>query len=536
MPKAPSRSRFLITISFLIFLFISVAVGLYLMRQNQDIRQKAYNGDFQDSCVKAGCYNQVCISREEDRQLISSVCDYQPIYACYKNVECKIQPNGKCGFTPSSDLEKCLTSPQPPTCQKDNHGNPVCPSFTAPAPGFCQGGTITPGGTDQCGCQKPPTCQYTTEISIGNQRPTDQQLEFQRVSVNQDPPSRMITTTNDVPVKDQGNAQGFVFKAEKGQKLHLLAKETDSNKYGSYIRTAFYNSNGVKLTSADTRISDFIVPATGDYYLVVYTFKKVDAYFRLAIFEQNQLDFSVFIINNFNLELSINPYRRGNLDLAFAHPFTIAIQFPNDAVLNSDNTVSYFDKLEGSFNKTRPILFKFENGDDLKNYVLSGSGKNPENITLSQASGRRIWVKDSNGAQLPENNHYLLDLSAIYETSGVSGNYEQYAWSATLDKQDLYCDMDANACPTGYRCIKPPANCGVDSQSNPLTCAFRAYCQKADKPSADINYDGKVDIDDYTILKQELLKHLARYQADLNKDGWVDLDDYSILKQQLSIF
>lgn len=55
-------------------------------------------------------------------------------------------------------------------------------------------------------------------------------------------------------------------------------------------------------------------------------------------------------------------------------------------------------------------------------------------------------------------------------------------------------------------------------------------------PNADITEDGLVDIDDYSIMKQELLKPMSEYRADFNKDGMVDIDDYSILKQQLRLF
>jgi len=38
-----------------------------------------------------------------------------------------------------------------------------CPMLSQPAPNFCRGGNIVSGGTDECGCNKPPRCEKNTE-------------------------------------------------------------------------------------------------------------------------------------------------------------------------------------------------------------------------------------------------------------------------------------------------------------------------------------------------------------------------------------
>lgn len=88
-------------------------------------------------------------------------------------------------------------------------------------------------------------------------------------------------------------------------------------------------------------------------------------------------------------------------------------------------------------------------------------------------------------------------------------------------------------CPSGFQCYQPP-----------FTCASSEYgfdCAQVMPPmicrlEGDANVDGNIDIDDYSILKQEVLRDLDHYQADLNDDEWVDLDDYTILKQRIKLF
>jgi uncharacterized protein len=40
-----------------------------------------------------------------------------------------------------------------------------CPQLSQPAPGFCEGGTIIAGIEDECGCQRAPSCQYSTNMA-----------------------------------------------------------------------------------------------------------------------------------------------------------------------------------------------------------------------------------------------------------------------------------------------------------------------------------------------------------------------------------
>jgi uncharacterized protein len=50
----------------------------------------------------------------------------------------------------------------------------TCPMLSQPAPGWCNGGNITPGIKDECGCQRAPVCQHAPEEPIGMANPASQ--------------------------------------------------------------------------------------------------------------------------------------------------------------------------------------------------------------------------------------------------------------------------------------------------------------------------------------------------------------------------
>ena len=54
-------------------------------------------------CFKTGCSRQVCSDEE-----VVTTCEYRPEYDCYKTARCERQANGKCGFTDTPELRRCL--------------------------------------------------------------------------------------------------------------------------------------------------------------------------------------------------------------------------------------------------------------------------------------------------------------------------------------------------------------------------------------------------------------------------------------------
>jgi hypothetical protein len=59
-----------------------------------------------ESCRRTGCSGEVC--SDED---VASTCVFRPEYACYRDAVCERQGTGKCGWTQTADLLRCLASP-----------------------------------------------------------------------------------------------------------------------------------------------------------------------------------------------------------------------------------------------------------------------------------------------------------------------------------------------------------------------------------------------------------------------------------------
>lgn len=60
----------------------------------------------QDGCKIGGCNSEICTNGDSEE--IVSICIYKEEFACYKTAVCKKQSNGKCGWTQTDELIKCL--------------------------------------------------------------------------------------------------------------------------------------------------------------------------------------------------------------------------------------------------------------------------------------------------------------------------------------------------------------------------------------------------------------------------------------------
>jgi len=57
-------------------------------------------------CYVGGCSGEIC----SDEEGASSTCIWSPEFACYKDATCERQASGKCGWTETKALEKCLAN------------------------------------------------------------------------------------------------------------------------------------------------------------------------------------------------------------------------------------------------------------------------------------------------------------------------------------------------------------------------------------------------------------------------------------------
>lgn len=61
-----------------------------------------------NSCVVGGCSSQLCGEASEMEGMVTT-CEFREEYACYaKSSRCERQASGKCGWTETAELQKCL--------------------------------------------------------------------------------------------------------------------------------------------------------------------------------------------------------------------------------------------------------------------------------------------------------------------------------------------------------------------------------------------------------------------------------------------
>jgi hypothetical protein len=58
------------------------------------------------ACVVGGCSSQLCT--EASAGGVISTCEWREAYACYRTASCARQSTGKCGWTPTPELNACL--------------------------------------------------------------------------------------------------------------------------------------------------------------------------------------------------------------------------------------------------------------------------------------------------------------------------------------------------------------------------------------------------------------------------------------------
>jgi hypothetical protein len=64
-------------------------------------------------CSVGGCSGQICGDSGSLGDMITT-CEWRTEYACYRTAKCEVQPDGKCGWTQSPELQSCLTSSPAP--------------------------------------------------------------------------------------------------------------------------------------------------------------------------------------------------------------------------------------------------------------------------------------------------------------------------------------------------------------------------------------------------------------------------------------
>lgn len=94
------------------YIYVSINQKMYLFRlvgsEGESILSsvKFAKDEKEDVCQIAGCSGQLCVGKDEKN--IVTTCIYSEKFACYKNARCEKQADGKCGWTQTDELKKCL--------------------------------------------------------------------------------------------------------------------------------------------------------------------------------------------------------------------------------------------------------------------------------------------------------------------------------------------------------------------------------------------------------------------------------------------
>lgn len=101
----------------LLVILLALGVAFYIMeRSGQSILPINWTGETgteteaprEGGCYVGGCSGQIC----SDEEGVVSTCEYKAEYACYQNAKCERQSDGKCGWTPTEELQMCLNTAQ----------------------------------------------------------------------------------------------------------------------------------------------------------------------------------------------------------------------------------------------------------------------------------------------------------------------------------------------------------------------------------------------------------------------------------------
>lgn len=90
----------------IIFLFIVGVVMIYnilaVYKNTAPLNPHNLN-----NCVVSGCSSHICA---EEKMI--TTCEFRPEYACYRKAQCARQTDGRCGWTRTAQLNRCLNNTQ----------------------------------------------------------------------------------------------------------------------------------------------------------------------------------------------------------------------------------------------------------------------------------------------------------------------------------------------------------------------------------------------------------------------------------------
>lgn len=151
--------------------------------------------------------------------------------------------------------------------------------------------------------------------------------------------------TNDDYVYKDGYAKLFKFSMIRGQRLEILAEESQIETTGSFIETELYDNTGSLVMSAQTRLSNieqYTDKCTKECYLIVKSFNSKEGPFLLKIFDLDQVNNLYYAHFADGTEMLTN--ENNSVKSGINQEAVLLIRFVSPIEVIDQNTVRFFQK------------------------------------------------------------------------------------------------------------------------------------------------------------------------------------------------
>ncbi len=433
-------------------------------------------------CVIAGCSGTLCVEASDPR--FATTCEYLPKYQCYNDLTCTRLESGDCGFQEQDQLQQCLAEYEDGDDEDDQTTPDPEYSFFQRLPGELR--------------------DTATELDFGGSA-IELELDDSATYVDVSEFELNDPATEVAPVQ----IVSFTTPEELDRRVELLAQELDIDNQGSYVFSAYYDSDGRILNppnkrTFNTRIQ-FEAEENTQYYALIGAFGN----------REGTVSVTVDYDNTYLLQPLI---RRPNIDDIFRDLDEIP-------VLGRVATDFAFDA---------PRFRNISSSQGLFDWQRSVGPAESSSVY----SSKQVWIKQRCST---ESGPFDLEQGERVEAY-LSGNLDDEGVISTLTVTPQSTNNSESYQPflpgrdyivVGRTVLRNQDNI-VQPSGGPYPAEELGRFSTTNKNIYDLTGDGIIDISDYSILISEYLDETRVLAADYNCDDVVDIEDYSQLIRRYS--
>lgn len=433
-------------------------------------------------CVVAGCSGTLCVEASDPR--FATTCEYLPKYQCYNDLTCTRLESGDCGFQEQDQLQQCLAEYE--DGDDDDEDDQTTPN---PEYSFFQ--------------RLPDELRDTaTELDFGG---SAIELELDETATYVDVSEFELNDTD--PAIAPIQILRFTTPGELNREVQFLAEEVDYDDEGSYIFTAYYDSEGRLLNPPSkryygTRIQ-FEANENTEYYAIVGAFGNQEGTARLSV------------------------------GLSDSYPLQPIIQRPNidDSFVDIDEIAS-IGRVGVFFGFEAPRFRDINNESNTFSWARF--------IDSSSGNGifgtKKVWIEEQcataeGDLTLGVGNRIEPDVLQLGSLEGIISSIMVTPPSTTDSRASFPPGRDYLIVGQDISADNTTALSADDYVGDPEVLASFSTTSRN---IYDLTGDGIIDISDYSILISEYLDETRVLAADYNCDDVVDIEDYSQLIRRYS--